>query len=165
MTARLGALLPWLLAGAAFFSGWAMRGAIADRDMAALQRDLAQQSEQVAAQAQQAQGRISDAVLRAGADALSGEQKALDDYSRLLRGADGWLPVPHGEDGHGVPPAPAPATPAGAKGQCRCPQQDRAKLQGLYQRQLTIARDCDITAARYNALLDIYHVAQQAMPQ
>ncbi len=39
---------------------------------------------------------------------------------------------------------------------CQCSDRDRAKLQRLYQRQLTIARDCDITAAHYNALIKLY---------
>ncbi|MCI7252152.1 MAG: hypothetical protein MR556_03230 [Succinatimonas sp.] len=39
---------------------------------------------------------------------------------------------------------------------CQCGDRDRTKLQRLYQRQLTIARDCDITAAHYNALIKLY---------
>ena len=39
---------------------------------------------------------------------------------------------------------------------CQCGDRDRTKLQRLYQRQLTIARDCDITAAHYNALVKLY---------
>ena len=39
---------------------------------------------------------------------------------------------------------------------CQCSDRDRTKLQRLYQRQLTIARDCDITAAHYNALIKLY---------
>lgn len=163
LISRWGNVLEWLLLGVVFFAGWAMRGAIADRDLAALQRDLAQQSEQAATAAHQAEGRISDAVLRASGDAIAGERKALDDYARLVA-----CPLPHGvpgtngEDGHGMPPAAAPAPTAPAKGQCRCPQQDRERLQRLYQRQLAIARDCDITAARYNALLDAYNAARAA---
>ncbi|MCI7772626.1 MAG: hypothetical protein MR514_02020 [Succinivibrio sp.] len=40
---------------------------------------------------------------------------------------------------------------------CQCSDRDRAKLQRLYQRQLTIARDCDITATYYNHLIDWYN--------
>lgn len=39
---------------------------------------------------------------------------------------------------------------------CQCSDRDRTKLRRLYERQLTIARDCDITAAHYNALIKLY---------
>lgn len=52
-----------------------------------------------------------------------------------------------------------PTAPAGiSKTQCKCPGQDRAKLQRLYERQLVIARDCDITATYYNKLLELYQM-------
>ena len=35
----------------------------------------------------------------------------------------------------------------------------RAKLQRLYERQLEIARDCDITAAHYNELINLWQQA------
>ena len=44
---------------------------------------------------------------------------------------------------------------------CQCSDRDRAKLQRLYQRQLTIARDCDITATYYNHLIDWYNSISQ----
>ena len=42
---------------------------------------------------------------------------------------------------------------------CRCERTtaDRAKLQRLYQRQLIVARDCDITATHYNQLIKLYN--------
>lgn len=48
---------------------------------------------------------------------------------------------------------------------CRCERTtaDRARLQRLYQRQLIVARDCDITATHYNQLIKLYnsiHAAQ-----
>lgn len=43
-----------------------------------------------------------------------------------------------------------------SKDRCKCNGTDKAKLQRLYERQLTIARDCDITASHYNALIDLY---------
>lgn len=39
---------------------------------------------------------------------------------------------------------------------CECPTNYRARLQRLYQRQLEVARDCDITATHYNELINIY---------
>ena len=38
----------------------------------------------------------------------------------------------------------------------RCVRQDLAKFQRLYEQQLEVARDCDITATYYNKLLELY---------
>lgn len=38
----------------------------------------------------------------------------------------------------------------------RCTRQDSAKFQRLYEQQLEVARDCDITATYYNKLLELY---------
>lgn len=40
---------------------------------------------------------------------------------------------------------------------CECSRADRAKLQRLYQQQLIVARDCDITATHYNQLIKLYN--------
>ena len=40
---------------------------------------------------------------------------------------------------------------------CECSTADRARLQRLYQRQLIVARDCDITASHYNQLIKLYN--------
>lgn len=44
-----------------------------------------------------------------------------------------------------------------SQSKCQCDGTDKAKLRKLYEQQLTIARDCDITAAHYNALIDLYN--------
>ena len=40
---------------------------------------------------------------------------------------------------------------------CECSTADRARLQRLYQQQLIVARDCDITATHYNELIKLYN--------
>ena len=42
---------------------------------------------------------------------------------------------------------------------CRCERTtvDRKKFQRLYQQQLIVARDCDITATHYNQLIKLYN--------
>ena len=40
---------------------------------------------------------------------------------------------------------------------CECSTDNRAKLQRLYQQQLIVARDCDITATHYNQLIKLYN--------
>ncbi len=42
------------------------------------------------------------------------------------------------------------------KSRCECSDYNRTKLQRLYQQQLIVARDCDITSTHYNALIDLY---------
>lgn len=50
-----------------------------------------------------------------------------------------------------------PATPCTvSKKTDGCSAKDQAKLQRLYERQLMIAKDCDITATYYNHLLEMY---------
>ena len=44
---------------------------------------------------------------------------------------------------------------------CKCNGADKAKLQRLYEQQLVIARDCDITATYYNNLIDLYNGVKQ----
>ena len=53
-------------------------------------------------------------------------------------------------------PSDSTVTTTVSKGRCECNGTDKAKLQRLFERQLTIARDCDITATHYNALIDLY---------
>ena len=50
------------------------------------------------------------------------------------------------------------ATTAGAVSdcECRCDDKNAAKLRRLYQQQLIVARDCDITASYYNELIKFY---------
>lgn len=52
-------------------------------------------------------------------------------------------------------------TKAVSKSTCQCNGVDRAKFQRLYQQQLVIARDCDITATYYNKLIDLYNGVKQ----
>lgn len=40
---------------------------------------------------------------------------------------------------------------------CRCDCANERKLRELYKKQLEIARDCDITSAHYNELIDLYN--------
>ena len=55
------------------------------------------------------------------------------------------------------------ATTAGAVSdcKCRCDGKNPAEFRRLYQEQLIIARDCDITATYYNHLIDWYNKISQ----
>lgn len=52
-------------------------------------------------------------------------------------------------------------TKAISQSKCQCNGTDKAKLQRLYEQQLTVARDCDITATYYNNLIDLYNGVKQ----
>lgn len=44
-----------------------------------------------------------------------------------------------------------------SQSKCQCDGTNKTKLREFYEQQLTIDRDCDITAAHYNALIDLYN--------
>lgn len=52
-------------------------------------------------------------------------------------------------------------TKAISQSTCKCNGADKAKFQRLYEQQLVIARDCDITATYYNNLIDLYNGVKQ----
>mgnify|MGYP007069845830 CR=1 FL=1 len=69
-------------------------------------------------------------------------------------------------DGAGGDPTALPAAPAAPGAACKpCPDgrssTDTAKLQRLLEQQMTVARDCDITASRYNELLKLWQGVQE----
>ena len=64
------------------------------------------------------------------------------------------------DSGQGLP-ADTTAAKAISQSTCKCNGADKAKLQRLYEQQLTVARDCDITATYYNNLIDLYNEAKQ----
>lgn len=53
------------------------------------------------------------------------------------------------------------AAKAISQSSCKCNGADKAKLQRLYEQQLIISRDCDITATYYNNLIDLYNGVKQ----
>ena len=52
------------------------------------------------------------------------------------------------------------STADNSKSANKCSYADRAKLQRLYEEQLTLARDCDINAIHLNQLIDLYNSIQ-----
>lgn len=64
------------------------------------------------------------------------------------------------DSGQGLP-ADTTAAKAISQSTCKCNGTDKAKLQRLYEQQLTVARDCDITATYYNNLIDLYNGVKQ----
>lgn len=64
-------------------------------------------------------------------------------------------------DSSGHMPQSSQPTNSISQSKCQCNGIDRTKFQKLYQQQLVIARDCDITATYYNRLIDLYMEIQQ----
>ncbi len=57
-------------------------------------------------------------------------------------------------------PESSSSTADNSKSSNKCSSADRAKLQKLYEEQLTLARDCDINAIHLNQLIDLYNSIQ-----
>lgn len=139
------------------------------------QAQYAQALEAKATREKYLQGKIEDAASnakQAQSDIETRYQMLLDAARRvpadvLVSGGDADADRMHadagGAGGKGGVPATATAPCAVREGASQRVGTDRAKLQRLYERQLVIARDCDITAAHYNELIEFYEKARQSM--
>ncbi len=137
------------------------------------QKQYAQALEAKAIREQYLQGKINEAA----ADAKSNEIQIKANYERLIKTANSFsLNVPDHSDGGSVQrmqsdnsagsqdsvPDTSGTTGRVSASADKSSGYDRAKLQRLYEKQLMIARDCDITASRYNQLIDFYTKASNA---
>lgn len=94
--------------------------------------------------------------------------KALSDVNTLYkRLASDSLQQSRGDHAVSMPGAPANPVRAPSRSACECVKQNRDKLQRLYEQQLIIARDCDITATKNNELIRLVHQngAFQVLPE
>jgi hypothetical protein len=66
---------------------------------------------------------------------------------------DGWMHSDGDSSGETALSENATDTATVSDCQCRCDVKNSAKFQKLYERQMMVARDCDITAAHYNELI------------
>lgn len=66
---------------------------------------------------------------------------------------DGWMHSDGDSSGETALSENATDTATVSDCQCRCNVENSAKFQKLYERQMMVARDCDITAAHYNELI------------
>lgn len=118
------------------------------------ERQYAQALEAKSVREQYLQSKANDAAAKAKRD----QDEILSDY-RALRAAAGDLADRLHERSAGgeagMPGAAAAAVGVSGSAYGRA-SADGAKLQRLYERQLEIARDCDITAAHYNELIRLW---------
>nr|DAD81845.1 MAG TPA: hypothetical protein [Siphoviridae sp. ctvyM23] len=78
-------------------------------------------------------------------------------FSDFLPGDSGWLQQSDNTSSSKDVSSNSKTSISISQSKCQCDGTDKTKLRKLYEQQLTIDRDCDITAAHYNALIDLYN--------
>lgn len=78
-------------------------------------------------------------------------------FSDFLSGNISWLQQSDNTSGSKDMSSNSQTSISVSQSKCQCDGYDKAKLRRLYEQQLTVARDCDITASYYNNLIDLYN--------
>lgn len=78
-------------------------------------------------------------------------------FSDFLPGDSGWLQQSDNTSSSKDVSSNSKTSISISQSKCQCDGTDKTKLRKLYEQQLTIARDCDITASYYNNLIDLYN--------
>lgn len=78
-------------------------------------------------------------------------------FSDFLPGNSGWLQQSDNTSSSKDVSSNSKTSISISQSKCQCDGTNKTKLREFYERQLTIDRDCDITAAHYNALIDLYN--------
>lgn len=136
----------------AFWCGWFVNGLRYENNMQNyINKELQQQIQAVE------DARSKEQEYREKLDKTTRQAKEAIDvvnahYRKLLNDS---LSKSSASNQNSVPSASGSSGPI-SKSTSKCTEQHRAKLQRLYERQLVIARDCDITAAHYNELIDLF---------
>lgn len=78
-------------------------------------------------------------------------------FSDFLPGDSGWLQQSDNTSSSKDVSSNSKTSISISQSKCQCDGTNKTKLREFYERQLTIDRDCDITAAHYNALIDLYN--------
>lgn len=78
-------------------------------------------------------------------------------FSDFLPGNSGWLQQSDNTSSSKDVSSNSSTTSSISQSKCQCDGTNKTKLRELYEQQLTIARDCDITASYYNNLIDLYN--------
>lgn len=136
----------------AFWAGWFVNGYRYEHNMQEFINSELRQQIQAYEQTQAKERENLDKALKSAEET----KDALDDvtarYNQLL--ADSLSKSSASSDNS--VPANTNSSSSVSKGACKCSESNRAKLQRLYERQLIIARDCDITATHYNQLIELW---------
>lgn len=167
----IGAVVVESFAGGYWFAGKKYQAEKAEFEAEA-QAQYAQALEAKATREKYLQGKIEDAASnakQAQSDIETRYQMLLDAAWSVSADVPGSGPADAvgmhadagGASGESRLPATATATSRVSTSTSQRVGTDRAKLQRLYERQLEIAKDCDITASHYNELITLYEEASK----
>lgn len=137
----------------AFWAGWLVNGMRYENNMQNyINKELQQQIQAVE------DAKAKEHEYREKADKTTRQAKEAVDvvnahYRKLLNDS---LSKSSASSQNSVPAASSSSSSV-SKSTSKCTEQHRAKLQRLYEQQLVIARDCDITAAHYNELIELFN--------
>ena len=172
----LCAVISALLAACLYTAGWwtAAQGYAREKAEfeAMAQARYAQALEAKATREKYLQGKIEDAASnakQAQSEIETRYQMLLDAAWSVSADVPGGGPADavgmhadaDGASGQGGVPATATAPCRVSESASQRAGSDGAKLRKLYEEQLSIARDCDITAAHYNELISLWQAAVQ----
>lgn len=125
---------------------------------------MEKQNEQILNEAQKAKTQKEQELFTEALNVQSGLSKDIQNvtstynhyFSDFLPGDSGWLQQSDNTSSSKDVPSNS-KTSIISQSKCQCDGTDKAKLRKLYEQQLTIARDCDITSTYYNNLIDLYN--------
>ena len=126
---------------------------------------MEKQNEQILNEAQKAKTQKEQELFTEALNVQSGLSKDIQNvtstynhyFSDFLPGDSGWLQQSDNTSSSKDVPSNSKTSISISQSKCQCDGTDKAKLRKLYEQQLTIARDCDITSTYYNNLIDLYN--------
>lgn len=137
----------------AFWAGWFVNGLRYEHNMQEFINSELQQQIQAVEDARSKEQEYREKVDKTTRQAKEAIDVVNAHYRKLLNDS---LSKSSASSNNSVPAASTPSATV-SKSSCKCPNQNREKLQRLYEQQLIIARDCDITATHYNELIELFN--------
>lgn len=138
---------------AAFCSGWQVRSWQCERDMAQLQTQMQEQVNTAQENALALSRELAEMTAIIDAEGVESEDDIDTSYHDYLL----WLQQREDSTEPSGSETSNPGDTSASKDSCKCRQYAESKrAYGVLQKDiLTLARDCDITAVRYNELLKL----------
>ena len=138
---------------AAFCSGWQVRSWQCERDMSQLQAQMQEQVNIAQENALALSRELAEMTAIIDAEGVESENDIDTSYHDYLL----WLQQREDSTDTSDSETSNPGTASTSKDSCKCRQYAESKrAYGVLQKDiLTLARDCDITAVRYNELLKL----------
>lgn len=136
----------------AFWSGWFVNGLRYENNMQEFINSELQYQIQAIEDARSKEQEYREKLDKTTRQAKEAIDVVNAHYRKLLNDS---LSKSSADSQNSMPSASGSSAPI-SKSTSKCTEQHRAKLQRLYEQQLVIARDCDITATHYNELIDLF---------